>query len=166
MIEPRAADDLDRATRRRRAVEAARRDAIRARSFGVKVNALSPQDYLARYDQPCSYCGLCPSNGSDHAVPLCRGGAHAESNLVPCCRRCNRAKGKRTRAEFRLGRGAGAAAVTRGTVVPSVIVEVVRLLYRDGWPAAVLARALDVAPATMSRWIRSPSGRRTAGGPQ
>ena len=29
----------------------------------------------------------------DHTIPLSRGGGNALGNLVPCCRRCNEAKG-------------------------------------------------------------------------
>lgn len=43
----------------------------------------------------CRYC-LTGAGGVltlDHVVPLCKGGTNDDSNLVTCCRRCNRIKG-------------------------------------------------------------------------
>lgn len=36
----------------------------------------------------------------DHIVPVAKGGSHDKSNLVVCCKRCNREKGKRDYALF------------------------------------------------------------------
>jgi len=51
----------------------------------------------------CVYCGG-EQTGWDHVIPLSRGGAHTEGNLVPCCRPCNSSKGCLTPDEW-LARG-------------------------------------------------------------
>lgn len=38
----------------------------------------------------------------DHQIPLARKGTNWPSNLVPCCKRCNSRKNKKTRTEFLL----------------------------------------------------------------
>jgi HNH endonuclease len=45
---------------------------------------------LARDNETCQYCGF-PGDQVDHIIPWAwtRVGAHAPSNLVCCCRRCN-----------------------------------------------------------------------------
>jgi len=53
----------------------------------------------------CWYCG-CEMNPFveftvDHVIPICRGGTNDYDNLVPCCRSCNRSKGKATLERFR-----------------------------------------------------------------
>lgn len=41
----------------------------------------------------CAYCGQpCEKPERDHFVPIARGGAHAEYNLVPACHKCNSSK--------------------------------------------------------------------------
>ena len=47
----------------------------------------------------CFYCWSEPT-GWDHVIPLSRGGAHSEDNLVPCCLLCNVSKGNRTPEEW------------------------------------------------------------------
>ena len=52
----------------------------------------------------CTYCWKFPTLLNqltvDHVVPLYYGGSNAADNLVPCCDKCNKAKGKLTLAEF------------------------------------------------------------------
>jgi CRISPR/Cas system Type II protein with McrA/HNH and RuvC-like nuclease domain len=66
---------------------------------------------LKKYGNKCAYCGcdLNADNASkDHAIPLSRGGRDTITNIVPCCRFCNSAKGGRTPYEwFRARRLAG-----------------------------------------------------------
>jgi 5-methylcytosine-specific restriction endonuclease McrA len=62
---------------------------------------------LAYYGGKCRYCGIFLVQGEnlswDHAIPVSRGGIDMLSNLLPCCRKCNRAKFTKTFFEF-LGR--------------------------------------------------------------
>lgn len=48
----------------------------------------------------CRYCGG-EATEVDHMAPRARGGATTPANLVASCRRCNKAKGLRTPAEWR-----------------------------------------------------------------
>lgn len=85
------------------------RERIRARIKSTKrkraegQGGFAPDDWLARvseYGGRCAYCGCMTTKGGkvrrltmDHVVPLSRGGKHVISNVVPCCIRCNLAKG-------------------------------------------------------------------------
>ena len=54
----------------------------------------------------CHYCGDRMTRASmtiDHVVPLSRGGANRQHNMVACCKRCNSAKGSRTADELGIG---------------------------------------------------------------
>ncbi len=44
----------------------------------------------------CVYCGSTEKLTIDHIVPLAKGGAHIEENLVIACRSCNGSKGTKT----------------------------------------------------------------------
>jgi len=48
----------------------------------------------------CTYCGATMEDGAvltlDHLIPRSRGGSHATTNLITCCRRCNSARGSRS----------------------------------------------------------------------
>jgi len=49
-----------------------------------------------RSDGICHYCSRHfppKSLTMDHLIPLTRGGRSEKSNLVPCCKECNKAKG-------------------------------------------------------------------------
>lgn len=49
----------------------------------------------------CFYCKETPEQlTQDHMIPLSRGGAHTEANIVPACMICNTRKGARTTEEF------------------------------------------------------------------
>lgn len=79
----------------RRLVEVKRR----AEKYHVFVDAFTEEDWsaiLSRYDNRCAYCGGSGKLEHEHVIPLCQGGAHASSNIVPACRSCNAHKGKRT----------------------------------------------------------------------
>lgn len=44
------------------------------------------------YASSCVYCGSRLNIEADHVVPIVKGGAHSEGNLVAACRACNRSK--------------------------------------------------------------------------
>lgn len=52
-------------------------------------------------EQPCLYCAADGPSEVEHVVPVSRGGAHDELNLVPACRRCNASKGKKLLSEWK-----------------------------------------------------------------
>lgn len=75
-----------------------RRRAAREAAAG----AVSVQEWaerLAQYDGRCAYC-FDVATERDHVVPLCKGGAHCISNIVPCCRSCNARKGTKLLVEW------------------------------------------------------------------
>ncbi len=55
---------------------------------------------LSEYNNACAYCGSKTNMTVDHVIPLCGGGAHTKSNIVPCCRKCNTLKGIKTKENF------------------------------------------------------------------
>lgn len=59
----------------------------------VPVKAL--QTRFAAFDNSCAYCGAKPDYTLieiEHFYPICSGGAHDLSNIVPACHACNRSK--------------------------------------------------------------------------
>ena len=59
----------------------------------VPVKAL--QTRFAAFDNCCAYCGAKPDYTLieiEHFYPICSGGAHDLSNIVPACHACNRSK--------------------------------------------------------------------------
>ncbi len=59
----------------------------------VSVKAL--QTRFAAFDNCCAYCGAKPDYKLieiEHFYPICSGGAHDLSNIVPACHACNRSK--------------------------------------------------------------------------
>jgi 5-methylcytosine-specific restriction endonuclease McrA len=76
----------------------------RARAAGVTL-AYGPEELLAlcRESVCCDYCRapLAGDFSLDHARPVARGGSHALSNLVACCRTCNVRKGALLASEYR-----------------------------------------------------------------
>ncbi|MFI2242392.1 HNH endonuclease [Streptomyces chrestomyceticus] len=71
----------------------------RAEEYGVKHEAYSRTAILTRWDHRCAYCGGWAQH-LDHVVPLSKGGADVESNMVPACALCNLSKGAKTLAEW------------------------------------------------------------------
>lgn len=54
-------------------------------------------------NEVCTYCGVkltAYTATLDHVVPLSRGGSDSPSNLVWCCRKCNRSKGNQLVSEW------------------------------------------------------------------
>ena len=56
---------------------------------------------LTDYGHRCAYCGSTGPLHADHRVPLCRGGSHYITNILPACRSCNLRKGAMSESEFR-----------------------------------------------------------------
>lgn len=59
---------------------------------------------LGKANGKCWYCGCDLASVVaciDHIVPALDGGSDEDSNLVPCCRYCNSAKGTRTIEDLR-----------------------------------------------------------------
>lgn len=86
---------------RRRAGEKAARNRRRAEKAATQgVRSLGRAVYQAiAAEAVCVYCGD-PADSADHVVPLARGGRERPNNLVPACRPCNSAKGKRLLHEW------------------------------------------------------------------
>lgn len=75
----------------------------RARKYKAQIAGPVPAEVYAaiRASGPCVYCGKSAST-VDHVVPLVRGGAEHEDNLVPACGgRCNQSKGTKFLTEWR-----------------------------------------------------------------
>ncbi|MFJ4701941.1 HNH endonuclease [Streptomyces sp. NPDC088768] len=71
----------------------------RAADYGVAHVPYSRTEVLARWSHSCCYCGGWATH-LDHVIPLSRGGADVESNMVPACERCNLSKGAKSLAEW------------------------------------------------------------------
>lgn len=54
---------------------------------------LTRQNIFKRDNFECQYCGTKRDLTLDHVIPSSRGGAHAWSNLVTACKKCNTKKG-------------------------------------------------------------------------
>lgn len=70
---------------------------------GFVITQRSLDKILRRANHRCVYCSADLSSGYhwDHVVPLSRGGAHGEGNLVPSCPSCNLSKASSTVMEWR-----------------------------------------------------------------
>jgi 5-methylcytosine-specific restriction endonuclease McrA len=54
---------------------------------------------MRRWSWRCCYCPALASH-LDHVVPIAKGGADVEHNIVPACAACNLSKGAKTLAEW------------------------------------------------------------------
>lgn len=67
---------------------------------------ISPKVRARVFARSGGFCTYCPVEiietafDIDHVVPLSKGGADDEDNLVAACPRCNRSKGAKTLAEW------------------------------------------------------------------
>jgi len=64
----------------------------RTLKLGAIVGDVNGAAVYERSGHVCIYCGATTDLTLDHIVPLVRGGAHSEENLVVACRRCNSSK--------------------------------------------------------------------------
>ncbi|MQS39595.1 HNH endonuclease [Streptomyces katsurahamanus] len=71
----------------------------RAKEYGTEHEAYSRTAILARWLWKCAYCDA-PAEHLDHVVPLAKGGADREENMVPACAPCNLSKGAKTLEEW------------------------------------------------------------------
>lgn len=81
--------DPDRAKAVSRRAEAKRR----ARLAGALIGIVDREAIFKSDSYRCVYCGAKSNLVLDHIVPLAKGGAHIEENLVTACRYCNASKG-------------------------------------------------------------------------
>lgn len=84
------------------------REAVARRAALKGAATVEPVSYaaiLARDGYVCHLCGTDVAPGDvnfDHVIPLSRGGAHSEENIKVAHSLCNRRKGAKTVAEFRV----------------------------------------------------------------
>jgi 5-methylcytosine-specific restriction endonuclease McrA len=85
-----------------------KRRAQKAASAGTGISFRAWNRLVDRFQGRCAYCGLPPQPNEvleqDHVVPLSRGGAHSEGNILPACDTCNVRKSDRLIVEWRLNR--------------------------------------------------------------
>ncbi len=63
-----------------------------ARMAQVTVCPIDDEAIFELYNHTCIYCGTTQDLTLDHIVPISKGGAHRETNLVVACRSCNASK--------------------------------------------------------------------------
>lgn len=73
----------------------------RAKAYGAEHAPYSRTEVFRRWNYACCYCNA-RAEHLDHVVPLSKGGADAEHNMVPACAACNLSKGAKTLAEWAL----------------------------------------------------------------
>jgi 5-methylcytosine-specific restriction endonuclease McrA len=71
----------------------------RAEEYGTEHVEYSRTAIFARWLWKCAYCGN-RAEHLDHVVPLSKGGADVESNMVPACAPCNLSKGAKSLEEW------------------------------------------------------------------
>ena len=88
---------------KRRNTDAPGRTSATQRGYGAEWRRVSAQVIAA--SKVCHWCGEQPTKDNpmtaDHIVPRALGGTNARSNLVGACRRCNSARGGKTRRKRR-----------------------------------------------------------------
>lgn len=73
-----------------------RRQAARkalAKGNGGRISKEEWQGIIDAANGRCLYCGTRAKLVMDHFVPINRGGATVQDNMIPCCRSCNSKKG-------------------------------------------------------------------------
>lgn len=64
--------------------------------FRMKVLKINRHRIFKRDNHECVYCGSSKHLTIDHILPKSRGGLNTWTNLVTCCRTCNRIKDNKT----------------------------------------------------------------------
>lgn len=73
--------------------------AARVRHRAPQPATYSRETIFARWGYACCYCDA-RAEHLDHVVPISKGGADAEHNLVPSCAACNLDKGAQLLADW------------------------------------------------------------------
>jgi len=76
-----------------------RRKVIKA---GGEVSLVTTKDVMAIHSMPCTACSAPSPSEADHLVPISKGGGHTLDNLIPLCHSCNKSKGDRLWANWRV----------------------------------------------------------------
>jgi len=91
------------AATKRRNTDPPGRPSAAQRGYGAEWRRVSNEVIAA--SKVCHWCGCEPTTDNpmtaDHLVPRALGGTNARSNLVGACRRCNSARGGKTRRKHR-----------------------------------------------------------------
>jgi 5-methylcytosine-specific restriction endonuclease McrA len=69
--------------------------ALKAGQLDAGIDTKDWQDQLEVFNNQCAYC-LEPSVSVDHIDPISMGGPDKIENAVPCCKRCNSSKWKKS----------------------------------------------------------------------
>ena len=72
----------------------------RARKNNVAIGSVDEAAIYEHDGYMCIYCGATEDLTLDHLIPLIKGGAHTEDNLVVACRGCNSSKGAKALEEW------------------------------------------------------------------
>lgn len=82
------------ASRERKRAGERRRHGRKIASSGIPIREY--RAIFTIYGGMCAYCLIAKADTLDHVVPLCKGGDHDITNVVPACRKCNFKKHTRT----------------------------------------------------------------------
>lgn len=67
---------------------------LRAKRVGLKNDYIVDDHYamLEHFGDACVYCGKEYPSGTDHIIPISKGGGSTRQNIAPCCHSCNSRK--------------------------------------------------------------------------
>ncbi len=79
----------------------AQRDFFKVHNGPTKTNFTRAEaESFGAHGHKCHYCKSDGPLSTDHITPRAKGGTDDVENLIPACRACNQAKGKRDYDEF------------------------------------------------------------------